>query len=325
MNNEQKDGLLARLNLFDATLLVIGAVIGSGIFLTSGIIAQSLPSPVWILFVWFFGALLSLFGGLTFAELGAMIPEAGGQYIYLREAYGPLAGFMYGWTAFLITQTGGIAALAVGFAEYLAHFIPVLGLDRYFVQWHGINLSNGQIIAVFIIGILTLINYYGIRSGSMVQNIFTLIKLIAIAILIGAGFYAVIEGSGISVSSDTSPMPSGFALPTAVGVALIAVLWTFDGWYSVNCVASEIKNVRKTLPLSLLIGISFIGIIYLLVNLFYVTALPMEEMMGVVRIGEKATSYTFGSMTGTLMAGLILVSILGCLGPIANKTFLIGS
>ncbi len=111
LNNK---GLLARLNLFDATLLVVGSVIGSGIFLTTGIIAESLPSAEWILFVWIFGALLSLFGGLTFAELGAMIPEAGGQYVYLREAYGPMAGFMYGWTAFIITQTGGIAALAVG-------------------------------------------------------------------------------------------------------------------------------------------------------------------------------------------------------------------
>jgi APA family basic amino acid/polyamine antiporter len=148
MENGQKPKLLARLNLFDATLLVIGFVIGSGIFLTSGIIAQSLPSSEWILFVWFLGAVLSLFGGLTFAELGAMIPEAGGQYIYLREAYGPLAGFIYGWTAFLIIQTGGIAALAVGFAEYFAYFFPSFTMDNYLMDVGVLTVSSGQFLAV---------------------------------------------------------------------------------------------------------------------------------------------------------------------------------
>jgi len=314
MNNaSDKKGLLPRLNLFDATLLVVGSVIGSGIFLTTGIIAQSLPSVEWILFVWIFGALLSLFGGLTFAELGAMIPEAGGQYVYLREAYGPMAGFMYGWTAFIITQTGGIAALAVGFAEYLAYFVPVLGLDRYILLWKGITVSAGQVVAIISIFLLTIVNYYGIRSGSFVQNILTIIKLLAIAILILAGVYVLIN-SGEGIISETDRLvPTGQSIPVAIGIALIAVLWTFDGWYSVNTVASEIKNVRKTLPLSLIIGTSLIGIIYLLINLFYLFTLPMEEMMGVVRIGEHATSYAFGPLAGTFMAGLILVSILGCL------------
>ena len=147
MENGKKPKLLEKLNLFDATLLVIGSVIGSGIFLTSGIIAQSLPSAEWILFVWILGAVLSLFGGLTLAELGAMIPEAGGQYIYLREAYGPLAGFLYGWTAFLIIQTGGIAALAVGFAEYFAYFVPAFSLDIYLIDVAGVTVSPGQLFS----------------------------------------------------------------------------------------------------------------------------------------------------------------------------------
>jgi APA family basic amino acid/polyamine antiporter len=313
MENGQKPKLLARLNLFDATLLVIGSVIGSGIFLTSGIIAQSLPSSEWILFVWFLGAVLSLFGGLTFAELGAMIPEAGGQYIYLREAYGPLAGFIYGWTAFLIIQTGGIAALAVGFAEYFAYFFPSFTMDNYLMDVGVLTVSSGQIIAVASITILTFINYLGVRSGTVVQNVFTLLKLFAIGILVIAGLYVAFS-SGERMSPLTTPStPSGSALFTAVGLSLIAVLWTFDGWYSVNAVASEIKNVKRNLPLSLLIGITIIGIVYLLVNLFYVATLPMAEMTGVIRIGEKATSFAFGSTAGTLMAGLILISILGCL------------
>ena len=313
LDSVNKPRLLKKLNLFDATLLVIGSVIGSGIFLTSGIIAQSLPSPEWILFVWFFGAVLSVFGGLTFAELGAMMPEAGGQYVYLREAYGPLAGFIYGWTSFLIIQTGGIAALAVGFAEYAAYFIPSFGLDKVLFNLSEISISTGQLLAVFSIGIFTAINYFGIRSGSMVQNFFTVLKLIAITVLVLAGLYMAITTKE-SFAVETVPgMPAGSALFAAIGISLIAVLWTFDGWYAANSVASEIKNVRRNLPLSLFIGIVSIGIIYLLVNLFYISALPMSEMAGVVRIGEKATNHTFGSIAGTMFTGLILISILGCL------------
>ena len=314
MIDGKKTGLKPRLSLTDATLLVIGSVIGSGIFLTSGIIAKSIPSPEWILFIWFLGAVLSLFGGLTFAELGAMIPEAGGQYVYLREAYGPLAGFIYGWTAFLITQTGGIAALAVGFSEYLSYFIPEFGLDKYLFNPGIISISAGQIVALSSIIILTVINYFGIRSGSMVQNIFTILKLLAIGVLLLAGLYiAVAVSPSFAGDEVVREMPKGLALPAAIGIALIAILWTFDGWYSVNTVASEIKNVSKNLPLSLILGISAIGIIYLLINLFYVSTLPMQEMAGVVRIGEKATTYNFGQTAGTLMSGLILLSILGCL------------
>jgi APA family basic amino acid/polyamine antiporter len=313
LDKNEQPKLLKKLNLYDATLLVIGSVIGSGIFLTSGIIAESLPSVGWILFVWVFGAVLSLFGGLTFAELGAMIPEAGGQYVYLREAYGPLVGFIYGWTSFLIIQTGGIAALAVGFAEYSAYFIPVFSLNNYVLNLDGFTVSTGQLLAVFSIGLFTLVNYFGIRSGSFVQNFFTILKLIAIGILVIAGLVMVINSGTLPSTSEDPVLPSGSALLAAIGVSLIAVLWTFDGWYSVNSVASEIKNVQKNLPLSLFIGIMSIGIIYLLINLFYVTTLSMSEMAGVVRIGEKATSFTFGSTAGTLMSGLILISILGCL------------
>ena len=305
--------LLAKLNIFDATLLVIGSVIGSGIFLTSGIIAHSLPSASWILLVWILGAVLSLFGGLTLAELGAMMPEAGGQYVYLRAAYGPSAGFMFGWTTFLITQTGGIAALAVGFAEYLAHFFPQLSLSHAICTWQGIIISSGQLVALIAILVLTLINYYGIRSGSTVQNIFTILKILAIAALLFAGLFATSHVSTEIPKADSNPLPTGSALFAAIGVALIAVLWTFDGWYSVNAVASEIKSPGKNLPLSLILGISFIGIIYLLINTFYLRALPIDEMAGVVRIGEKAATSMFGMSAGSALAALILISILGCL------------
>ena len=313
MSDESKTGLLAKLNLFDSTLLVIGSVIGSGIFLTTGIIAKSLPFAEWILFVWVLGAVLMLFGGLTFAELGAMMPKAGGQYIYIREAYGPLAGFIYGWSAFLIIQTGGIAALAVGFAEYLSYFIPRFGLNTFILEIAVIKISTGQIIAIVSIGLLTMINYVGIRAGSSVQNFFTILKIIAIAVLVSGGLFITVD-SGDKVYEMTNPLvPDSYSLIAAVGVGLIAVLWTFDGWYTVNGVASEIKNVKKNLPLSLILGISFIALVYLLVNIFYVRALPINEMAGVVRIGEKATTNVFGETYGSAMSALILISIFGCL------------
>ena len=306
-----EQNLKPHLNLFDATVLVIGSVVGSGIFLTTGHIAGYLPSPGWILFVWLLGTILTLFGGLTFAELGAMIPEAGGQYAYLRESYGPFAGFMYGWTTFLVTHTGGIAALGVGFAEYLSYFLPGLGLDQYSLLGTILPISNGQIVALLSIALLTAVNFYGIRSGNVVQNIFTVFKIIAIAILVIAGL-AFTAGTAESTSVQHT-VPGGFGLISAVGISLIAVLWTFDGWYSVSCVASEIKNVKKNLPISLILGISLTGLIYLAINYYYVHSLPIPEMVGVERIGEKATSFMFGPDVGKIMSALILVSIFGCL------------
>ncbi len=308
-----KPKLEAKLNLGDATLLVVGAVIGSGIFLTTGIIAQSLPSPLMILMVWAAGGVLSLFGGLTLAELGAMMPEAGGQYVYLREAYGKTAAFLYGWTTFLVLQTGGIAALAVGFAEYLSYFIPGFGLNSMLIDNTIVQVSYGQIVAVMSIVVLTLVNYYGVRTGSTVQNFFTVLKLLAIGMLILAGFLVSYDASKSPESISLLTMPEGIAIIPAVGVALIAVLWTFDGWYAVNTVASEIKKPGRNIPLSLIFGLSLIGIVYLLVNIFYVSVLPVSEIAGVLRIGEKATSAAFGESAGAAMNALILVSIFGCL------------
>ena len=309
----QEKGLAARLSLMDAILLVIGSVVGSGIFLTSGIIAGALPDAGLILLVWFFGMILILFGGLTLAELGTMMPEAGGHYVYLRKAYGPLAGFLFSWMWMLVVQTGGVAALSVGFAEYLSYFFPSLSLENYFINFSVLKISFGHMVAVLSIGLLTVVNYFGIKSGSILQNIFTIVKIIAIAILVIAGL-VLIAGSETSFSAGTAlPTPSGSALWSAIGISLIAVLWTFDGWYAVNIVASEIKNVRRNLPLSLIIGILLTGIIYLLVNWFYIQSMPMSEMAGTVRIGEKSATALFGQGFGGIMSGLILISIFGCL------------
>ncbi|MCP2520602.1 amino acid permease [Candidatus Aminicenantes bacterium AC-708-M15] len=315
MNNNQ-NRLIKGLNLFDTTLLVIGAVLGSGIFLTTGDIALSLPSQGWILLVWLIGGLVILTGALSFGELGASLPHAGGQYIYLKESYGSLAGFLYGWAFFLVIQCGGAAALAVGFAEYLGYFIPSLSPQNYLfhISILGLDyrLSSGQIIAVLAIVILTIINYYGLKSGSLVQNIFTTLKIGAIVLIVILGFSI---GKGGNLSLENFFSTAGFELNwlKALGVALIAVYWTYDGWYSVNCTASEIKNVRRNLPLSLILGTFSLILIYLAVNLVYLHALPVDKIAGVRRIAEEASQALFGSWGAILISAIIMVSIFGCL------------
>ncbi|MFQ6070880.1 MAG: APC family permease [Candidatus Aminicenantales bacterium] len=316
--NQERPQLLRKINLLDSTLLVIGSVIGSGIFLTTGFIAEYLPSPGLILLVWIAGGLITLCGALSFAELGAMFPKAGGQYVYLREAYGSWAGFFYGWAFFWVIECGGIAALAVGFAEYLGYFVPSLATDSFLLEkkifsFH-YSLSTGQLIAVASILILSAVNYFGLKSGITVQNIFTGLKVSAIAALVVFGF-VLGEKRGATNFEQlfTGGEVSGFELLKYLGLALIAVFWTYDGWYGVNCAAEEVKNPGKNIPLGLLFGILSITCVYFLVNLVYVSALPVEGMKGVARIGELASTQLFGDTATFFIAIIIMISIFGCL------------
>lgn len=316
--NKKKPQLLRKLNLLDTTFLVIGAVIGSGIFMTTGFIAEYLPSPGLILIVWLVGGLIALSGALSFAELGAMFPQAGGQYIYIREAYGSWAGFFYGWGFFWFIMCGGIAALAVGFAEYLGYFVPFLSTQSYLFQLNvlGLNysLSVGQLVAVASILILSGINYFGVKSGIVVQNIFTFLRLASVAAIIIFGL-ALGKKSGILNYNQFFSSETGFSLSTFMpfGLALIAVLWTYDGWYSANCTAEEIKKPERNIPLGLLLGTLTVTLVYFLVNLVYIMALPVDKMKGVARIGELASTQLFGPAVTSIISAAIMVSIFGCL------------
>jgi len=306
------------LSLFDTTLLLIGSVFGSGIFLTTGYIAEALPSPGWILFVWFLGGIIMLLGALSFAELGASMPRAGGQYVYLNEAYGNSAGFLFGWTYFLVIHCGGVAALAVGFSEYLGYFVPPLSnqeiLFKLDIDGFPYSLSSGQLVAILAIGILTIINCIGLRSGSTVQNIFTLMKIMAVAMIVILGIALGRKGGDWHLSqffaSDGFP---GGSLLRGLGIALIAVMWTYDGWYAVNCTAGEIKNVRRNLPLGLILGSFSIISIYILMNCVYLLALPVQRMKGVTRIAELAMTSMFGGTASSLINSVVMVAIFGCL------------
>jgi APA family basic amino acid/polyamine antiporter len=306
------------MNLLDTTFLVIGSVIGSGIFMTSGFIAEYLPSPGLVLLVWLAGGLITLTGALSLAELGAMFPRAGGQYIYIREAYGPWAGFFFGWGFFWFIMCGGLATLAVGFAEFFGYFVPGLStqtvLFRVEVFGSPYALSAGQLVAAASILLLTAVNYFGVKSGVIVQNIFTFLRIGSVFALVIFGFLFG-KKAGIASFDQLFSSSQGFSLETLklFGLALIAALWTYDGWYAVNCTAEEIKRPERNIPVGLILGTLSITLIYLLVNVVYVIALPVDKMKGVVRIGELASTTLFGDSATRVFSAAIMASIFGCL------------
>ncbi|MHA1370699.1 MAG: APC family permease [Promethearchaeota archaeon] len=323
----KSDGKLIRqLGLFDSTMMMIGIIVGSGIFLTTGIMAKSLPSAGLIMVAWLIGGLLTLAGALVYAELGVAMPEAGGQYVYLREAYSPLSGFLFGWITFLVYISGSIAALSSAFAEYFGYFFPTLSTNhtifstviQLFNHDFHFSLSSGQVVATIVILLLSAINYIGVGLGKIIQNIFTVLKIGIILIFIVLGL-AVSKATTV----DFSLNPTGLSfsqIAIGLGVALVAVSWTFDGWNNINFVAGEIKDPKRSLPKVLIIGTSVVTIFYLFVNYIYFRALPIQEMTGVVRIAESASSALYGTTTTGILSAAILISVFGAL----NATIFVG-
>jgi len=292
------------LGLWDVISIVIGGVIGSGIFLVPKSIASVLPSPLLMLSVWVVGGLLSYFGALAFAELGAAMPEAGGMYVFLREAYGPLLSFLFGWTLFLVIDAGAIATLTVAFtSRYLPYFFKMSPLVI-------------KAVSVAFIVFLATVNIIGVRAGANLQNLLTIIKTGALIIVAGVIF---IFGKG-SVSNFVSPAPDlkSPGLLGAFGVGLVAVLWAYKGWESSTYSAGEIKKPERNIPLGLLIGTLAIVAIYGIVNLAYLYVLPVGEIAKSDRIASDALALVTGPIGGSLIALVILFSIMGA----ANQNIL---
>ena len=305
------EGLVRVLGLGSAVLFVLGSVIGSGIFLTTGVMAATLPSPALLLLAWLAGGVIALSGGLTYAELGAMYPRSGGVYVYLREAFGPALAFLYGWAALLIFFSGGIAAVAVGFADYVSYFAPGLGSTRILWQvatplgtW---TVAASQIVAVVSIAALAAINYVGVRSGNRVNVVLTIAKI---------GGLAALPIMALLASHTTpawTPIVPPIARPAAAfGVAMIAVMWANDAWYCVTWIAGEMKRPQRDLPRAMLYGISLLTLIYLVVNLAYLYALPLDELRGVTRVGERAATALAGVNGARFVAATVVVSTFGC-------------
>ncbi|MFN8061947.1 MAG: amino acid permease [Vicinamibacterales bacterium] len=305
------DKLVRAIGLRDAVLLVLGSVIGSGIFLTTGVMAETVPSMPLLLLAWGAGGALAIAGGLTYAELGGMFPQSGGLYVFLREAYGPLWAFLFGWAGLLIILTGSIATVAVGFAEYFSYFFPSLSMQvpvaTLPMPWGPWTLFAGQVVAAASIAILAAINYVGVRLGNFVQALFTILKVGALAAIpvMAIAMHPV-------VPSLTPIVPDVPRLPAAFGVAMIAVMWTYEGWYYVAFPSDEIRDPARTVPRALVIGTILLTLIYMSVNVAYFYALPLSEIRGVVRIAEKAVTALMGPWGGASVALAVAVSTFGC-------------
>ena len=321
--------LARKLTLLDGILLLAGGIIGSGIFLTAQDIALNTRAPWLFLCVWLVGIAITLLACFAFAEMGAMFPDAGGQYVYMREAYGEFAAFLYGWMIFTVSNGGTIAALAVGFALYLDKVFPALGsgiavwtLPAFKFLGHAgwtvsaFAVTRGHLVAMAAIAGQSVINIFGVRKGAILQNVSTWIKFAAISAFVILGL-AIGKGSwrhyssALPTAATSAPMPAWMAL----GVALIAVFWALDGWVYITWVAGEVKHPERNIPRSLILGLLLVGAIYLAINAVYLYALPMAGIAASTTVVQTASDALFSASAGRWLALMIAVS---CFGAMAS-------
>ena len=308
--SEAQPTLIRGLSLLDSVLLLASGIIGSSIFLTAKDIAGPLPQPILFLGVWVLGGVISLFGCVAFAELGSMFPDSGGQYIYLREAYGDLVAFLYGWMLFAVANGGTIAALAVASAAYMGQVIPVISQEHVVVSLAGVVLTRAHIAGLILIVLLTYVNVVGLRWGALLQNVSTWTKFAAMAAFvvlgfaIGKGHWANFSEHGVGLTMGLSP--SQFI--SAMGVGLIAVFWAYDGWVYITWVAGEVKEPRRNVPLAMVLGILVVGVIYMAMNVTYVYAIPLREVAKHETIAHAAAAALFSPGAAVWLSATIAIS-----------------
>jgi len=324
-----REGTFRReLGLIDAGAIVAGSMIGSGIFIVSADVARTVDSAGWLLLVWVLNALMTVLGALAYGELAAMMPRAGGQYVYLREAYSPLLGFLYGWTLFLVIQSGTIAAVAVAFAKFLGVLLPWVSAEHTLARMGPVSLSTQRLVSIAVIALLTWSNSRGVREGKIVQNLFTFAKVAALATLITLGLFVARRTEAVTrnFSGLWGDTPVTLRFLMLVGGAMVGPLFSSDAWNNVTFTAGEVKNPRRTLPLSLLGGTGLVMLLYCLTNVAYLCLLPLAgaatgETVGARgiqyatddRVATAAASMIFGANAASIMAGAIMVSTFGCL------------
>jgi len=338
---ETSQELQRRLGLWDATMLVAGSMIGSGIFIVSADMSRNIGSTGWMLFLWIISGLITVMAALSFGELAGMMPKAGGQFVYIQRAWGDLVSFLYGWTVFTVIQTGVIAAVAVAFAKYTGVFFPFISVDVIAIHLGNFKISTAQLFAITSIILLTWINSRGINNGKRIQTFFTSAKLLALLMLITAGIYLglnqnwfalnfahpwdAIQLTQASTGEWSSQPVYGTALILALGTAVIGSLFSSDAWNNVTFIAGEIREPKKNIPLSLFMGTSIVTVLYCLANVAYLGLLPLHgdasahEVIGQGiqfasndRVGTAAASRIFGDNSVYLMAALIMISTFGC-------------
>lgn len=321
------------LGLFDSTMIVVGSMVGSGIFIVSADMARTIGSPGWLLVAWLVAGILTIFGALSYGELAAMMPRAGGQYVYLREAFSPIWGFLYGWTLFLVIQSGTIAAVAVGFARFSGVLLPWIAEDHYLIapvhitSGYALSLSTAQLVGMLLIGLLTWTNTRGLEYGRIIQNTFTtakggaLIALIVAGLLVGRNAAAMSDNVGgfwltrgaVDIVPGLTAMTS-FGLFVALCVSQTGALFSSDAWNNVTFTAGEVINPRRALPLSLALGTAIVIGLYLLANLAYLATLPFDAVQHAAsdRVATATLRVVFPGAGATLMAIGIMISTLGC-------------
>jgi APA family basic amino acid/polyamine antiporter len=311
--------LVRGLSLLDSVLLLVSGIIGSSIFLTAKDIAGPLPQPMLFLLVWVIGGVISLFGCVAFAELGSMFPESGGQYVYLREAYGDLVAFLYGWMLFAVANGGSIAALAVAAAVYTGQVFPIVSQEHVVLSLLGITITRAHLFGLLLIAILTYVNVFGLRWGTLLQNVSTWTKFVAMAafvllgLSIGKGDWSHFRADGVGLTMGLHPSQ----LISAMGIALIAVFWAYDGWVYITWVAGEVKEPRRNVPLAMVLGVLVVGVIYVAMNVTYLYALPLGEIAQHETIAHAAAATLFSPRTAVWLSLMIAVS---CFGAAATCT-----
>lgn len=314
---DQTGPLARRLGFTSAMMVVIGSVIGSGIFLTPQNVAATVQVPGVMLFVWVLTGILTLAGALTNAEIANEIPDAGGQYVFFRVLYGDLLAFLFGWSAFIVYQTGSIAAIAVAFARYFGYFVDLPVLPPSIEAWqlpligniHPFEAIGVKLVAIGAILLMAVINYLGVQFGGFVQNLFTSAKILAIG-----GIIVLSIGFGSGNAANFFPLwgePASGNLLTAIGVAMIATLWSYDGWNSLTFMAGEVKNPRRTIPLALVLGTIAIIFIYVLTNIAYLYILPIEQIASSKLVAADVVESVLPGLGGGLIAAVVMVSTFG--------------
>lgn len=312
--DSQPAKLVRRLSLSDSILLLAGGIIGSGIFLTAQDVATNTRYPWLFLVIWIVGVCVTLLACFAFAELGGMFPQAGGQYVYMREAYGDAAGFLYGWMYFTVSATGTMAALGVGFATYLGQAFPALQAQRIVLGVGPITVTRGHLIALAAIALQTLINIFGVKKGAILQNIATWAKFGAIGCFVVLGMLLG-HGSWSHYSQTISTPLGSTSMLTGIGVALIAVFWAYDGWVYITFVAGEVKDPQRNLPRSLILGMMLVGVLYIAINAVYLYALPMNQIAAHEAVAQTAAVSMFSGRVAPWLSLMVALSCFGAIGP----------
>jgi APA family basic amino acid/polyamine antiporter len=329
--------LKKRVNLFDGIAMVAGGMIGSGIFIVSADIARNVGSPGWLMIVWIITGIITVIGALSYGELAAMMPSVGGQYVYLRESYHPLIGFLFGWTTFLVIQCGSIAAVSVGFAKFSGVLFPWISESNILLQIGVLKVNSTQLVGMLLIAFLTWLNTRGIVTGKVVLNIFSSTKVIALlgfiivglAVAKGADAFQVNkevfwQASQTSDSNQIIPI-AGFALIAALGTALVGSLFAADAWYNITYISGEVINPKRVVPLSLLFGTLIVSVLYIIVNFVYIRILPLHgtpdgadalargiQFATDDRVATSAMGVIIGDYAAVIMALFIMISTFGC-------------